>query len=75
MPQIVGRKKEGDIVVSLISVFRLDRDGYFITFGGNKAVVSKNGRPIVMASLGANACLQKVLWRLPYLAVQNLLKI
>ena len=46
--------KDGDIVESLISVSRLDRDGYFVTFGGKKAVISKNGKPLVTASLGSN---------------------
>ena len=46
--------KDGDLVLSLISVSRLDRDGYFITFGDNKAVVSKDDKPLVTASLGTN---------------------
>ena len=42
--------KDDDLVLSLISVSRLDRDGYYITFGGNKAVVTKNGKTLVTAS-------------------------
>jgi hypothetical protein len=42
------------LVLSFTLVYRLDRDEYYVAFGGNKPVVSTNGSILVIAWLGHN---------------------